>query len=155
MAIQVNGTTVIDNSRNLTNVGGLKTVGGSSILGSGNISTGASTTLGGVGTYTLAQDGSTTTAGYGFKSGRTTAGSNLTGYAAVAGQGYVETTATSTSFSAVLTAQINNNYVSGGQINDNTGYSGSWRAMSPGGTRQVSASGSWDHRFITLWVRYS
>jgi len=41
MAIQVNGTTVIDNSRNLTNVGGLKTVGGSSILGSGDISAGS------------------------------------------------------------------------------------------------------------------
>lgn len=37
MAIQVNGTTVIDNSRNLTNVGGLKTIGGNSILGSGDI----------------------------------------------------------------------------------------------------------------------
>ena len=38
MAIQVNGTTVIDDSRNLSNVGGLKTVGGTSILGSGDIS---------------------------------------------------------------------------------------------------------------------
>ena len=40
MAIQVGGTTVIDDSRNLSNVGGLKTVNGTSILGSGNISAG-------------------------------------------------------------------------------------------------------------------
>ena len=40
MAIKVNGTTVIDDSRNISNVGGLKTVGGSSILGSGDISVG-------------------------------------------------------------------------------------------------------------------
>ena len=40
MAIQVGGTTVIDNTPNLVNVGGLKTVGGVSILGSGDISVG-------------------------------------------------------------------------------------------------------------------
>jgi hypothetical protein len=33
MAIQVSGTTVIDGSRNLVNVIGLKTVGGTAILG--------------------------------------------------------------------------------------------------------------------------
>jgi len=53
MAIQVGGTTVIDDSRNLSNVGGLKTVGGNSILGSGDIATGGSTTAGDVGTYAL------------------------------------------------------------------------------------------------------
>lgn len=42
MAIQVGGTTVINDSRNLVNVGGLKTVNGSSILGSGDISVGSS-----------------------------------------------------------------------------------------------------------------
>ena len=41
MAIKVNNTTVIDDSRNLVNVTGLKTVGGQSILGSGNIVAGA------------------------------------------------------------------------------------------------------------------
>lgn len=51
MAIKVNGTTVIDDSRNLSNVGGLKTVNGTSIVGSGNISAGASTTYNAVGTY--------------------------------------------------------------------------------------------------------
>ena len=40
MAIQVNGTTVIDDSRNLSNVGGLKTINGSSIIGSGDITAG-------------------------------------------------------------------------------------------------------------------
>jgi hypothetical protein len=53
MAIKVNGTTVIDDSRNLSNVGGLKTVNGTSLVGSGNISAGASTTAGAVGTYTV------------------------------------------------------------------------------------------------------
>jgi len=66
MAIKVGGTTVIDNSRNLTGVGGLKTVGGTSILGSGNIDAGASTTWAAVGTYTtgLVFDGTTRSGGY-------------------------------------------------------------------------------------------
>jgi len=75
MAIQVNGTTVIDDSRNLSNVGGLKTVGGTSILGSGNIATGGSTTHYAVGTYLLAQhDGDNGTY---IQPGSTTAGSKL------------------------------------------------------------------------------
>lgn len=37
MAIKISGTTVIDDSRNLTNVGGFKTVNGQSLFGSGNI----------------------------------------------------------------------------------------------------------------------
>ena len=53
MAIQVGGTTVIDNSRVLQNVTGLKTVGGSSILGSGNISPAPPSTASAVGTYTI------------------------------------------------------------------------------------------------------
>ena len=40
MAIQVGGTTVISNNREVSNVSGFKTVGGSSILGSGDIGTG-------------------------------------------------------------------------------------------------------------------
>lgn len=55
MAIKVNGTTVIDDSRNLSNIaGGLKTVNSTSLLGSGNIEAGASTTYGAVGTYIIA-----------------------------------------------------------------------------------------------------
>ena len=46
MAIQVGGTTVINNSRVLQNVSGLKTVNGSSILGSGNITAGGGTSGG-------------------------------------------------------------------------------------------------------------
>jgi hypothetical protein len=45
MAIQVNGTEVISNNRALTNVNGLKTVGGTSILGSGDIAAGGGTEL--------------------------------------------------------------------------------------------------------------
>ena len=55
MAIKVNGTTVIDDSRNLSNVGGLKTVNGTSLVGSGNISAGASTSYEAVGTYVWAE----------------------------------------------------------------------------------------------------
>ena len=42
MAIQVGGTTVINNSRVLQNVTGLKTVNNNSLLGSGNITISAS-----------------------------------------------------------------------------------------------------------------
>lgn len=45
MAIQVSGTTVIGNDRALSSVNGLKTVGGTSILGSGDIATGGSSVL--------------------------------------------------------------------------------------------------------------
>ena len=56
MAIKVNGTTVIDNSRNFTNIaGGFKTVNGTSVVGSGDISAGASTTYNAVGTYVWAR----------------------------------------------------------------------------------------------------
>jgi hypothetical protein len=37
MAIKINGTTVIDDSRNVQNLGGFKTVGGQSLIGSGDI----------------------------------------------------------------------------------------------------------------------
>lgn len=78
MAIQVGGTTVIDNSRNLSNVGGLKTVGGSSILGSGDIAVDGSTTYNAVGTYGIygytsssTFDGGTTVSGSSFKAYKT------------------------------------------------------------------------------------
>ena len=73
MAIQVGGTTVINNSRTLQNVGGLKTVGGNSILGSGNIATGGSTTLGDVGTYVVAGGGNAAN----YNPGDTVSGSTL------------------------------------------------------------------------------
>lgn len=61
MAIQVSGTTVIDNSRVLQNVTGLKTVGGQSILGSGNISPAPPSTAGDVGTYAVGRPANGTT----------------------------------------------------------------------------------------------
>ena len=73
MAIKVNGTTVIDDSRNLSNVGGLKTVNGTSLVGSGNISAGASTTQGDVGTYLACANASGSSVSY----GGTVSGSNL------------------------------------------------------------------------------
>ena len=87
MAIQVGGTTVIDDSRNLSNVGGLKTVGGNSILGSGDIATGGSTTLGAVGTYgyfLYVINGSTSSfSKLTVNVNTTTSGSNLRGDAAI------------------------------------------------------------------------
>ena len=53
-SLNVGGTEVIDSSRNLSNVGGLKTVNGNSLVGSGDISAGASTTYNAVGTYVFA-----------------------------------------------------------------------------------------------------
>lgn len=46
MAIKISNTTVIDDSRNLVNVGGLKTVGGNSLLGTGDIAVGNVTLTG-------------------------------------------------------------------------------------------------------------
>lgn len=52
MAIKVNGTTVINDSANITSsVGGFKTVGGVDIIGSGNIDAAPPTTINSVGTY--------------------------------------------------------------------------------------------------------
>jgi hypothetical protein len=79
MAIQVNGTTVIDNSRVLSNVTGLKTINSTSILGSGDIAVGASTTFGAVGTYIIAgiagdHTGGQTIAGSALKTNTSTSG---------------------------------------------------------------------------------
>ena len=73
MAIKVGGTSVISDSRVLENVTGLKTVNSTSILGSGNISAGASTTTGGVATYGFFRD----TSGVTRNPGATRAGSGL------------------------------------------------------------------------------
>jgi hypothetical protein len=50
MAIQVGGTTVISNNRALSSVNGLKTINGSSVLGSGDITAGGSDISGGFNT---------------------------------------------------------------------------------------------------------
>ena len=75
MAIKVNGTTVIDDSRNFTNIaGGFKTVNGTSVVGSGDISAGGiSTTYAAVDTYVFA----TIPGSYSPNNGGTIAGSSL------------------------------------------------------------------------------
>ena len=155
MAIKVNGTTVIDDSRNLTSVGGLKTVGGTSILGSGNIDAGASTDLGAVGTYILAMDTSASSStGTGYKAGRTVAGSNLQSRGNMESAVVSVGTATSTSGTSGLLGR-GAIYYNHGYITDNNSWSGSWRSMSPfmrGADRDAAA---WKAAYSGLWVRYS
>ena len=154
MAIKVGGTTVIDDSRNLSSVGGLKTVGGTSILGSGNIDAGASTDLGAVGTYLVGTDTSMTDH-YAYKAGRTVAGSNIRSAVIFAGLGATVHTATSTSGNAGTTGS-NNTGVSAAVYTDNQSYSGSWRMMSTGGIKSSEGNlASWEITLAALWVRYS
>lgn len=159
MAIKIGGTTVIDDSRNLSSVGGLKTVGGTSILGSGNIDAGASTDVNGVGTYTLAYDtgmdsGSSFKV---YKEGRTVAGSALRQRAAVAqpNANNEEGVATSTSGTSASFGSQNSGYNNNGVVSSNQGYSGSWRLMSPGANTSNDVSSGWGVRYTALWVRYS
>lgn len=164
MAIKVNGTTVIDDSRNLSSVGGLKTVGGNSILGSGNITTGAGTGVNDVGTYGLFSDTGMTSGAGGasgfkvYKEGRTAAGSALVPRAAIA-QNAANTTrgvATSTSgTSAGFGAQATNGYSNSGEVSSNQSYSGSWRMLSPGANQSNETSTGWGQKYTALWVRYS
>lgn len=125
MAIKVNGTTVIDDSRNLSNVGGLKTVNGNSLVGSGDIQAGASTTYGAVGTYV-----------WGHRTSRITEGSSYAG-------------------SGIRPAGIGNYPFSGADSQEtgqatrgSSTVSGTWRAMG----RQQSAT--WAEG-ATLFVRIS
>ena len=156
MAIKVNGTTVINDSRALQNVGGLKTVGGSSILGSGDITTGASTAVNGVGTYTVAHDTSqSNTAGVGYKEGRTTAGSNLESRGIVGGASDALNTTTSTSGTTGLTTNATNGYSTNFAITSNQTYSGSWRLMTPAMRLGEEGITNWGPTFPGLWVRYS
>lgn len=130
MAIKVNGTTVIDDSRNLSNVGGLKTVNGSSLVGSGNISAGQSTSYNAVGTYCIAAPNNIN----GYTRGTTTiSGSNLK----------MQTVQSST-----------NPFFSGGETgnwNASAGTSGTYRAC--------ANSQAWDYqgtrRMPNLFIRIS
>lgn len=142
MAIQVGGTTVIDDSRNLSNVGGLKTVGGNSILGSGDIATGGSTTQGAVGTYVWA--GKPTTSSNYYTWGSTYAGSDLwpAGHNSNNSQGggsgtsaYLYTPSNSTIYS--ISSGVNS-------------LSGTWRAMGHTNSGTFSSYGP-----TTLFVRIS
>ena len=76
MAFQVNGTAVIDGSRNFQSGAFPKTVNGFSIVGSGDMKYIRPTTYGAVGTYTM-QYCSTSTGSNNFNAGATTAGSTL------------------------------------------------------------------------------
>ena len=164
MAIKVNGTTVVDDSRVLSNVTGLKTINSTSILGSGDIAAGASTTLGDVGTYGLFSDTGMTSGAGGasgfkvYKEGRTAAGSALVPRAAIA-QNAANTTrgvATSTSgTSAGFGAQATNGYSNSGEVSSNQSYSGSWRMLSPGANQSNETSTGWGQKYTALWVRYS
>lgn len=172
MAIQVNGTTVIDNSRNLSNVGGLKTVGGTSILGSGDIATGGSTAVNGVGTYILGFDVSMSTASNStgsiyYKTGRTTAGSNIQAYGTLMTNGGAvnnsKLTAMATSTSGTYSDtyypwSTNTGSYSSSIATDNQTFSGTWRQMGPasnGGGNAQSVSYNWRSRIGCIFVRIS
>jgi len=130
MAIQINGTTVIDNSRTLSNVSGLKTINSTSILGSGNIAAGSSTTYGAVGTYVWGFTVST-----GIANNSTKAGSSIY----PAGDFYYMTSLGGDSGSASFI------HTQGG-----TALSGTWRVMG----RSMGSSTNNFTRF-TLFVRIS
>lgn len=131
MAIQVSGTTVINNSRKLQNVTGLKTINGTSILGSGDIDVSQSFTFGDVGTYTQ---------GVAFI-GRTEEGNTLSG-SSIKTYGYYHP-----SFTSLSTGE---NFSNHSNFAGNNNLSGTWRQMFDGsqGTSATQA------RF-GLWLRIS
>jgi len=165
MAIKIGGTTVIDDSRNLSSVGGLKTVGGTSILGSGNIDAGASTDVNGVGTYMLGYDtgmadGTTDSQAQWkvYKEGRTVSGSALRprGALSMIQGGGGDKTATSTSGTNVSSTLNSSNARNIATVISNQSYSGSWRLMSPGANKGNRGGNSeWASIYTNLWVRYS
>jgi hypothetical protein len=135
MAIQVSGTTVIDDSRVLSNVTGLKTVGGTAILGSGDIAVGGSTTFGDVGTYTW---GIGQTLNTFYLRGATIAGSSLRPACFTYGGGGVYGDFTSPGGAIMLGSGSNQSVLSG-----------TWRIM--GETQQSTLS---DSDYPTgLWIR--
>jgi hypothetical protein len=129
MAIKVNGTTVIDDSRNVQNVGGFKTVNGTSVVGSGNISAGASTSLGAVGTYAYGRPANNTSYGVGATASNITTlsayGTNVPYWWPASG------------FQSVGTSQ---------QL------SGTWRTMT--GAHSIG-TGTYEYSSMGLWVRIS
>ena len=165
MAIKIGGTTVIDDSANITtSVGGFKTVGGADIIGSGNIDAGASTAVNGVGTYTLAYDTGMVDAQVDsqsqwkvYKEGRTASGSALRTRSAIAGGANgPDVQATSTSGNNVsATIGYYDDRVRA-TVTSNQTYSGSWRLMSPGANKSNRGTSSQQSLLFTgLWVRYA
>lgn len=166
MAIKVNGTTVINDSRVLSGVTGLKTVGGTAILGSGNITTGASTAVNGVGTYTLAYDTGMQVGATGsnaiwtiYKEGRTAAGSAIRPRAALSWMtsqiGELQSTSTSGTNVTAGAQSFPSGFTNGAVVNSNQTYSGSWRLMSPGANNTNQNVAGWGSNFTNLWVRYA
>jgi hypothetical protein len=155
MALKIGGTTVIDDSANITtSVGGFKTINSNSITGSGDIAVGASTTLGAVGTYLVGTE-TTMTDHYAYKAGRTASGSNIRSASIFAGLGPTINTATSTSGNQFLNGS-NNTPISGSTYTDNQSYSGSWRMMSTGAIKNSEGNlAAWEITMAALWVRYA
>ena len=136
MAIKIGGTTVIDDSANITtSVGGFKTVGGTAITGSGNIEAGASTTYGAVGTYAIAHH-QHNGASSNFNGGATKAGSAL--------RGHQNSHPTYPFAYATKHGEPLSNTFS-------AGLSGTWRHMAPR-AHYYDSSSYW---IPTLWVRIS
>ena len=130
MALKVGGTTVVDDSRNIQNIaGGLKTVNGSSILGSGNIEV-YSTDAGAVGTYIIGRP------------------DNLNGYSI----GDTASGLYSTAPSANASWQKRNWTGGWGNVSTATAQSGTWRCMVD---CAAGSSGSYLDAGVGLWVRIS
>lgn len=138
MAIQVGGTTVINNSRVLQNVSGLKTINSTSILGSGDISVSGSTTWNAVGTYALARFTGSTDAG------GTTSGANLD----------PASTGTISDYYSYSDPNSNTVYISNGNSAPCFYYSstmsGTWRCMGNGRKPTSTYNDT-----VSLWVRIS
>jgi len=105
MAIKVNGTTVIDDSRNLVNI----------VSGAG-----ASTTFGAVGTYTLAGDATYTASIQNVLAGGTFAGSGLT-----------PISLSSSNFTNINAHNDPSSGSFGASANATVTLSGTWRKMTP------------------------
>ena len=155
MAIQVSGTEVISNSRVLSNVTGLKTVAGNSLLGSGDIAVGASTDVNGVGSYTVAMDTTqSTTVGTGYKPGRTIAGSNLQSQGISSGAPSVVAGITTSTTGTTGLTTFSGYYACPVSLQSNQTFSGTWRLMSPSMYSANGNSEAWMFSFPGLWVRY-
>ena len=137
MAIQISGTTVIDNSRQLQNIASLDATTEATI---GAVA-GTSTTFGDVGTYAWATTRSISGGSY-FTAGSTYAGSGL--YPAGTSMGSV---GYSNSDGLFYRSSTNSFYVApyGGSA-----LSGTWRAMGSTSSYQYSSDGA-----VTLFVRIS
>ena len=126
-SLTIGGTEVIDSSRNLSNIaGGFRTVNGTSVVGSGDISAGASTTFGAVGTYAQGRPAN---------SNNYALGSTTSGMVAVNSRGSTA-------------------YYEGGSgwqnVESTSALSGTWRNMGGAGRNSTYNTGA-----VGIWVRIS